>query len=201
MFSPASVRNGPHILKILKKILPSAGTVLEVAAGSGQHAVMFAPEFPNLMWLPTDPADDKLTSIQAWMKEEPSDNILKPLKVDASETKWPVESMKLNPPISALICINMIHIAPWPAGQGLLAAAGRNLPKKGVFYLYGPFNEEGKFTAPSNQDFDVTLKRNNPEWGLRDLGVVVREAAMQGLNLQEVFNMPANNKSVVFRKS
>jgi len=196
--SPSSRRNGPHILKILKKVLPREGTVLEVAAGSGEHTVMFAPEFPNLEWLPSDPAANKLESIRAWMKTKPSGNILPPIALDAADLEWPVENRDHS--IAAVICINMIHIAPWDAGKGLLAAAGRILPNGGVLYLYGPYKKGGKFTAPSNKAFDETLKRKNPAWGLRDIGVVEAEAGKHGLKLLDVIDMPANNFSLVFQK-
>ena len=199
-FSPSAARNGPYILKILKRTLPKEGTVLEVASGTGEHTLMFAPEFQNLVWQPSDPAEDKLVSIQAWLKAKPVPNILPPIAVDATAPKWPVEEMDLKAPVTAMICINMIHISPWEAGQGLLAAAGRILPKKGILYLYGPYNVDGKFTAPSNQAFNETLKQTDPRWGLRDLSDVEREAEKNGLKLQEVVNMPANNFSVIFEK-
>jgi len=198
--SPSSRRNGPHILKVLKRILPKAGTVLEVAAGSGEHTVMFAPEFTSLSWLPSDPADDKLESIRAWIKAKPADNILPPVALDAASQLWPVEQMAFAKPITAMICINMIHIAPWAAGKGLLAAAGRVLPPGGILYLYGPYNVNGEYTAPSNEVFDLTLKKTDPDWGLRDIREVETEASSNGLKLREVVDMPANNFSLVFQK-
>ena len=200
-FSPSSQRNGPHILTVLKRHFPAHGTVLEIAAGTGQHAVMFAPEFPDLSWLPSDPAADKRKSIHAWMKIKPSENLLPPVALDAAATKWPVENMKLEPPVRAIICVNMIHVAPWRAGQGLLAAAGRILPKGGILYLYGAYKVDGEYTAPSNKDFDETLRKTDPEWGLRELREVEREAEKNCLFLKDVVDMPANNLSVVFQKT
>lgn len=194
LIAPSSRRNGPHILRILKNILPGSGTVLEIAAGSGEHTVMFAPEFPGLAWLPSDPAEDKLQSIRAWIKERPSPNILPPVALDSTE-EWDFQQS-----VAAMICINMIHIAPWAAAQGLFRNAGRLLPEGGVLYLYGPYNVDGQFTSESNEAFDRALKAQNSEWGLRDIAEVAAEAAKNGLRLIDVIDMPANNKSLVFKK-
>jgi hypothetical protein len=199
-FSPSSQRNSPHILKVLKKHLPASGTVLEIAAGTGEHAVMFAPKFPKLTWLPSDPAGDKRKSIFAWMKVWPSENILPPIALDAAAARWPVEDQVITPPITAIICINMIHVSPWQAGLGLLAAAGRILPKGGILYLYGAYKVDGEDTAPSNKDFDETLRKTDPEWGLRELREVEKGANKHGLYLIDVIDMPANNLSVIIEK-
>ena len=200
-FSPSSQRNGPHILKILKGVLPKEGTVLEVGGGTGEHTVLFAPAFPGLQWLPTDPADDKLESIKAWIKVKPLPNLLPPQAIDAAAPRWPVEDQAITPPIAAIVCINMIHVSPWQAGLGLLAAAGRILPSGGILYLYGAYKVDGKYTAPSNKDFDEMLKKTDPEWGLRELRDVEKEANKHGLYLIDEIDMPANNLSVVFQKN
>ena len=199
-YSPSAQRNGPYILDVLKKHLPSKGTVLEIAAGTGEHAVNFAPALPHLKWLSTDPAGDKVTSIKAWIKAKPSPNLLEPIAIDAATDPWPVEGMNVSPPITAIVCVNMIHVSPWQAGLGLLGAAGRILPKGGILYLYGAYMVDGKHTAPSNVEFDKMLKRTDPAWGLRDLRDVEREGNKHGLKLKDVVDMPANNLSVIFEK-
>lgn len=199
-YSPSAERNGPHILKILKNHLPKTGTILEIAAGTGEHAVNFAPQLKHLTWLPSDPADDKINSIRAWMKVRPSENLLSPVKIDAAANIWPVENMDLPMPITGIVCINMIHVSSWQAGLGLLAAAGRILPKGGILYLYGAYKIDGEHTAPSNVEFDKMLCETDPEWGVRDLRDVEREAEKHGLKLKDVIEMPANNFSVVFEK-
>jgi len=200
-YSPSAQRNGGPILEVLKTCLPDKGTVLEIAAGTGEHSVHFAPEFPNLFWLATDPAADKVESIRAWHKAAPSKNLLPSMEIDAAAKSWPVEDMALRAPITAIICINMIHVAPWRAGQGLLAAAGRILPKGGVLYLYGAYKKGGRHTAPSNKDFDAMLKQTDPAWGLRNMEDVAAEALTHGLKFVRDEAMPANNFSVIFRKT
>lgn len=200
-FSPSAQRNADPILKILKTCLPKGGTVLEIAAGTGEHSVKFAPEFPHLLWLATDPADDKLQSIRAWHMKNPSPNLLMPLKIDAGAKTWPVEEISLPKPITAIVCINLFHVSPWKVGKGLLAAAGRILPTGGVLYLYGAYKRGGKHTAPSNEEFDAMLKATDPEWGVRNLEDVEAEASKNGLTLSKVAEMPANNLSVVFKKA
>lgn len=199
-YSPSSQRNAPHILKILKKVLPKKGTVLEIAGGTGEHAVIFAPEFPHLKWQPSDPAVDKLESIRAWVAVNPSPNILPAIAIDAASRHWPVEDLALDPPINAIVCVNMIHVSPWAAGQGLLAGAGRILKKGGILYLYGAYMVDGKHTAPSNMEFDRMIRETDPSWGLRDIGDVEKEARRHGLTLQDMVPMPANNFSVIFEK-
>lgn len=199
-YSPSAQRNSAPILEVLKTCLPKAGTILEVAAGSGEHSVRFAPEFPDNYWLATDPAEDKVESIKAWHAVSPTPNLLPPLALDAVAATWPVESIELPAPITAIVCVNMIHVSPWKVTMGLLAAAGRILEKEGILYLYGAYMMGGKHTAPSNAEFDAMLKKTNPEWGLRNLQDVEAEAGKNGLKLIKVVPMPANNFSVVFQK-
>lgn len=199
-FSPSAQRNAEPILNVLETCLPEAGTVLEIAAGTGEHSIHFAPAFPKLFWLATDPADDKIESIRAWHALAPADNLLPPMQIDAAANTWPVEDMEFTAPISAIVCVNMIHVSPWTAGQGLLAAAGRILKKGGVLYLYGAYKKGGEHTSQSNADFDAMLRRNDPEWGLRNMEDVAEEAAQHGLEFQRDVAMPANNFSVIFQK-
>jgi SAM-dependent methyltransferase len=192
---PAPERNKAPILQVLQRVLPERGTVLEIASGTGQHVVHFAGALPALQWQPTDPEQAHLDSIAARVKEAGLGNVAPPLPLDVLQRPWPVQG------VDAILCINMIHIAPWPAALALLQEAGRLLPLHGVLYLYGPFRQGGRDTAPSNAEFDADLRRRNPEWGVRDLEEVQRHAAAAGLELLETAGMPANNLSVVLRRS
>ncbi len=192
--SPAPERNREPILSVLREVLPRSGTLLEVAAGTGQHAVYFAPAFPGLVWQPTDVEPANLASIEAWRAESPHPNLRPPLPLDASADTWPVDAA------DAVLCINMIHISPWAACQGLLRGAARVLPSGGPLVLYGAYFVEGRPTAPSNLAFDASLRAQNPEWGVRELGAVSAEASLHGLELDRVVEMPSNNLTVVFRK-
>lgn len=194
--SPATVRNRDPILEVLRAHLPAEGLVLEIAAGAGEHAVHFARALPGLQWRPTDPDPVALDSIGAWRKAAALDNLLAPLILDASQPDaWPVDRAE------AVVCINMVHISPWSATEGLMTGAGRILPPGGVLYLYGPYREAGVPTAASNENFDADLKRRNPAWGLRHLDEVTALAAAHGLELSERITMPANNLSLVFRRA
>lgn len=196
-YAPATQRNREAILEVLSRILPPDGTVLEIATGTGEHAVFLAPPLLPRYWLPSDPLPMLRDSINAWQKDSPSDNLHPPLDINASDSLWCVETSPPNPPITAIVCINMIHIAPWSACVGLIAGAARVLPPDGILYLYGPYKEKGK-TAPSNMIFDQGLREQNPEWGVRDLEEVIALAKDHHLSVKKVVTMPANNLSVIF---
>ncbi|HEY9749792.1 MAG TPA: DUF938 domain-containing protein [Allocoleopsis sp.] len=199
--APATARNREPILQVLQRVLPPTGTVLEVASGTGEHAIFFAPRLKSHIWQPSDPNPEMVASIAAWQQEWPSSNLRSPLQLDVCESVWPVEGdHNPDPPIGAIVCINMIHIAPWAACLGLLSGAGRILPPGGVLYLYGPYKQNGEHTAPSNEFFDETLRSQNPEWGVRNLEDVVAAAKTQNLTLLETVPMPANNFSVVWQR-
>ena len=191
---PHVVRNRDPILAVLKRVLPPRGLVLEVASGSGQHAAHFARSLPALTWQPTDPDPRARASIAAYCADAGAANLLAPLYFDPTAQPWPVERA------DALVCINMIHIAPWAVSEALMAGAERALPAGGALYLYGPYQIDGRHTAPSNQEFDAWLRTQNPQWGVRDLGAVTDLAARHGLALTETVPMPANNFSVIFRR-
>ncbi|PVE23623.1 SAM-dependent methyltransferase [Microvirga sp. KLBC 81] len=193
--SPSVARNRDPILAVLRRFLPQAGTVLEIASGTGEHAAYFAAALPRLTWQPTDQDERALNSIAAHRGDPGLSNLLAPLRLDAAAPDWSVERA------DAIVAINMVHISPWRATQGLMAGAGRVLPPGGVLYLYGAYKENGAHTAPSNEAFDADLKRRNPEWGVRDLEQVVDLASTHGLELVERIPMPANNLSLVFRRS
>lgn len=192
--APAAARNRDPILNVLREMLPASGTVLEVASGTGEHAIHFARGLPHLDWQPSDPDADARLSIAAWREAEGLANLESPLELDAASSDWPVDRA------DAVVCINMIHISPWDATLGLMAGAGRLLASGAPLVLYGPYRREGHVTAPSNAAFDEDLKSRNPAWGLRLLEDVAREADAQGFDLDRVVEMPANNLTVVFRK-
>jgi cyclopropane fatty-acyl-phospholipid synthase-like methyltransferase len=192
--SPAVARNRDPILAVLRRVLPARGTVLEIASGTGEHAVHFAAALPQITWQPADLDPDALRSISAYRARAQLPNLLPPLELDAAAAVWPVTSA------DAVVSINMIHIAPWTAAEGLMAGAERILSRGNVVYLYGPFKENGRHTAPSNAAFDASLRGRNPEWGVRDVGEVAELARRHGLALVERIAMPANNLSIVFRR-
>lgn len=193
--APATLRNRAPIIDVLRGALPSSGTVLEIASGTGEHAVAFAEAFPHLSWHPTDHDPIALASIRAHAAASGLANLRLPLPLDAESAEWPVHRT------DAVLCINMIHIAPWSACSGLLAGAARVLPPHGLLYLYGPFRRDGRHTAESNQRFDRDLRERNPAWGIRDLEEVTALAEANGLDPAQIVNMPANNLSVLFRRS
>lgn len=193
--SPSTARNREPILEVLAPRLPALGLVLEIAAGAGEHAVHAAAALPHLQWQPTDPDPEALISIAAWRVHAALPNLLPPLRLDASDPDgWPVAQA------DAVVNINMIHISPWAAAEGLMAGAGRLLPSGGLLYLYGPYLEADVETAPSNLAFDQSLKDRNPAWGLRRLDEVTALAARHGLTLAERIAMPSNNLSLIFWK-
>jgi hypothetical protein len=193
--SPSTSRNRGPIQEVLKACLPDAGVVLEIAAGAGEHAAVYAAAFPNLHWQPTDPDSEALTSIAAWRDHVALPNLRPPLRLDASDPdRWPVGHA------DAIVNINMIHISPWMAAEGLFAGAGRLLPRGGALLVYGPYIERDVETAPSNLAFDASLKSRNPAWGIRRLDEVTALAGRHGLGLFERVEMPANNLALVFRK-
>ncbi len=198
--APSAERNRFAILEVLKEVLPPSGTVLEISSGTGQHAAYFAPELTPHRWQPSEFERALIGSIEAWGARVPSANLFPPIMLDASAPMWPVEEAPPNPPISAIVNINMIHIAPWAACLGLLAGAGRILPPGGILYLYGPYRRGGAHTVSSNEDFDRSLQARDPQWGVRDLDEVEAAAKGEGLVLDQVIEMPVNNLSVVFRK-
>src|SRR5229473_429235 len=150
--APAVARNREPILAVLRRVLPPAGLVLEVASGSGEHAAFFASALPLLTWQPSDPDPRARASIAAFRDAGGTPNLLPPLDLDVMAAAWPVTGAV------AIVCINMIHIAPWSACEGLVAGAARALPPGGLLYLYGPYKEEGRHTAPSNEIFDADLR-------------------------------------------
>ena len=195
LIAPAVARNRDVIREILRGVLPGSGTVLEVASGSGEHAVHFAAAFPDLTWQPSDPDLAARRSIAAHTRASGSTNVGDPSSLDAAAGHWPVDRA------DAIVCINMTHIAPWVATEGLMAGAARILPEGGALFLYGPFREDGRHAAESNATFDADLRARDPAWGVRDLEAVTGLAQARGLRLDARIAMPANNLSVVYRRT
>lgn len=193
--APATARNRQPILDVLQPRLPQDGLVLEVASGSGEHVAHFAAALPRLVFQPSDPSAAARASIDDWAATSGLANIRPALDLDAEAEAWPIEHA------SAVLCCNMIHIAPWSAAVGLIAGASRVLSTGGLLYLYGPYRRAGRHTAPSNDAFDRDLQERNPAWGVRDLEAVSELAAAHGFEAPEIIDMPANNLSLVLRRS
>jgi SAM-dependent methyltransferase len=194
-YAPATLRNRDPILAVLRRVLPPGGLVLEIASGTGEHIAYFARALPDLDWQPSDRDPDLFSSIVAHAVDNGTTNLLPPLPLEAAALDWPVAH------VDAIVCINMIHIAPWRACEGLMRGAGRALPSGGVLYLYGPYMIDGHHTADSNAAFDAWLRAQDPHWGVRDLAEVTALASRHGLAVAETVAMPANNLSVVLRKA
>jgi SAM-dependent methyltransferase len=192
--APSAERNREPILAVLERVLPATGTVLEIASGTGQHAVHFAAALPQLVWQPSDPDEAARASVAAWTAASGLANVRAPLALDVRDASWGIASA------DAIVCINMIHISPWASAQALIGGAGRLLGSGGVLFLYGPYRRGGAHTAPSNAAFDEQLRHRDPAWGVRDLEDVAALADAAGFDHEETVAMPANNFSVVFRK-
>ncbi len=199
--APAFHRNHRPIGEVLRRHLrDTAGHLIEIGSGTGQHAAALAPLFPALTWWPTDVVPEHLESIEAWRRTSGADALMPPVMLDAASADWGL-GQPGRPPCEALVAMlafNVIHIAPWAVAQGLLAGAGRWLQPGGRLFLYGPFARDGVHTAPSNAAFDASLRSQNPDWGVRDLADVEAVAKVAGLRLKAVEPMPANNLTVVF---
>lgn len=193
--SPAAERNKGPISDLMQRVLPDQGTVLEVGSGTGQHIVHFARQMPNLAWQPSERDERSLEWIGQRVAAAALPNIRAPLRLDVTERPWP------SGPVQALVCINLIHIAPWSAAQGLMGGAATVLDPGGILFLYGPYVQTGIPTAPSNKAFDEQLRSRNRDWGLRHVDDVVLCARGHGLGAPEIYTMPANNLSLIFRKT
>ena len=189
--APAAARNVGPIGDVLAEWLPASGLVLEIASGTGEHALAFARRFPQIDWQPSDPDRDALASIAAWQKDGP-ENLRVPIQLDVRQAAWPVGEAE------AMLCVNMVHISPWEASLGLLDGAERLLPDGAPLILYGPWLEAGIEPAPSNVAFDQSLKARDPRWGLRLVEDFAAEAALRGLVLVARRPMPSNNLMLRF---
>ena len=192
--APAAARNVGPIGDMLAEWLPTSGIVLEIASGTGEHALAFAQRFPNLDWQPSDPDPEALASIEAWRAEGPS-NLRAPAHIDTRSDEWPVDRA------DAILCVNMVHISPWGSAIGLLDGAQRILGSAGSLILYGPWIEAEVETAPSNVAFDQSLRSRNAEWGLRRVEDFSAEAAARGLVIAGRRAMPSNNIMLRFDRA
>jgi SAM-dependent methyltransferase len=193
--APAALRNREPIAQVLREWLPDTGLVLEIASGTGEHAVYFAGQFPKLEWQPSDIHPDALASIEARVAASGASNVRKPIEIDASKPNWPIDRA------AAVLSINMVHISPWGSALGLLIEAARVLPEGAPLILYGPWMTDAIETAPSNVAFDADLKSRDPRWGLRKVEEFAVAAAERGLALEETRAMPANNLMLLLRRT
>lgn len=192
--APATARNRDPILAVLRGVLPISGEVMEIASGTGEHVVHFAAALPDLVWQPSDPDPRALASIAAWREDAALANVRPPVMLDAAAPVWPVACA------DAVLCINMVHISPWAATEGLMAGAARLLGSGRPLVLYGPYRRAGHPLEPSNAAFDEDLRRRDPAWGLRSVESVRACALEHALEFDQLVEMPANNLLLVFRK-
>lgn len=192
--APAALRNREPIAEVLAEWLPASGLVLEIASGTGEHAVFFADRFPALQWQPSDVHPDALSSIEAWRRRAGHKNIRPPLAIDAASPDWPIDRA------DAVLSINMVHISPWRSALGLLDGAARLLSLGAPLILYGPWLKDDVPTEPSNLAFDADLRARNGEWGLRRVEDFAAAADQRGFRLTETRSMPANNLMLLLRR-
>lgn len=198
-YAIATEKNRQPILEILKEKIPPHGDILEIASGSGEHSLFFAPYFPEKQWIPSDKEKECLDSIKAWREDCLTDNLQLPLEIDVMESNWHQSLTQKN--ITAIICINMIHISPWEACLGLMTGAREILPFEGILYLYGAYKINNQHTTTSNQEFDNYLRSQNSAWGVRNLEDVIEVAVKNNLTFEKKIPMPSNNFSLIFRKT
>jgi len=194
-FAPAAERNRQPILDVLRRVLPATGLVLEVASGTGQHAIFFSEHLSDLRWQPTDASSEALLSIGAWVEEVGRENLLSPFELDVRWQRWPVGKA------DALLCINMIHISPWETTEALFRGAGELLAHGSHLITYGPYRLHGEHTASSNAAFDENLRSRNARWGVRDVEELTDLGGQTGFTLEEQVSMPANNMTLVWTRN
>ncbi|KAJ3292613.1 hypothetical protein HDU79_001217 [Rhizoclosmatium sp. JEL0117] len=205
LISPAAARNTPPILKALEPLVQSLETsqkgplrALEVASGPGQHLIAFAQTFPNVTWTPSEVNKENIASIEQYRKESRLTNIEPALLIDASSSRaeWKISDASMD----LIVNVNMVHISPWSASQGLFTASGNILRPNGLLVLYGPFMFNGVISPQSNLDFDASLKSRNKDWGLRDVKDLTQFAEQSGLQLIQTLELPSNNHILVYQK-
>ena len=204
LHSSAAERNRQPILQVLQSLLAPRGSALEIASGTGQHAAHFAAALPGWQWQPSDAAPENLSAIAEWCADAGlavgASNVRPPVLLDVLEAQWPQGSARFSTPFDLMYCANMLHIAPWECCAGLMEGAARNLTPQGQLVTYGPYLEDGVPTAPSNLDFDASLRQRNPAWGIRHLNAVSAAAAQAGLRLSARHALPSNNLLLVFER-
>lgn len=191
----AAERNKGPILEVLAQALPARGLVLEIGSGTGQHVTHFARAFPQLLWQPSDVDAEMHRSVSAWIHQERLTNVREPISLDVTKAPWPIAAA------DAIVCINVLHVAPWSTTQALFNGARELLKRGAPLFLYGPYRREGRHTASSNERFDAELRAFDPEWGVRDVESVTEVATLAGFVRSELVDMPANNLSLVFRRA
>jgi SAM-dependent methyltransferase len=202
--SPAFARNVQPILAVLHRVLADrTGHVLEIGSGPGQHIAAFAAAMPGLTWWPSDPGPRHLESIDGWREDCGCANLMRPVPLDATAADWPLgrPGFPPNGDFAAMLCINVVHIAPWAVAEGVLRAAGRLLAPGGRMILYGPYSRDGRHTAPSNAAFDTALRAQDPAWGVRDMADIATLARSKGMEIAETIEMPSNNFCLVLQRS
>ncbi|MET1026057.1 MAG: DUF938 domain-containing protein [Dongiaceae bacterium] len=192
--SPSAERNKVPITELLMRVLPGQGDVLEISSGTGQHVLQFAQAMPHIRWQPTEQDADCLKSIASWLASAPLPNVNAPIYLDVHDKTWRIGE------VAAVVCLNMIHIAPISATEALFRGAARVICAVGILFLYGPYRRQGRHISASNEAFDALLRSKNPEWGIRNLEDVALLAAPEGFELEETHDMPANNLALVLRK-
>ena len=200
---PAFHRNHEPIWSAIAGFLRAqTGDVLELGSGTGQHATEFARRAPNLIWWPSDIFASHLASIEAWRRQEELTNLRAPQRIDLMNAAWTwTADGRAGPPLTAMLCINVLHISHWAVSRNLIAGAGRFLRKGGSLFVYGPFMRGGRHSAPSNAGFDATLRAENPDWGVRDIDDLQALAQAAGLSLGETVPMPTNNLVLAFTRA
>jgi len=195
--SPSASRNTQAIIAALRPHLPASGLAVEIASGTGQHCAAFAQAFPGLIFQPSDPDPAARASIEAWRSETPPGTMHPALDLDVTSPDWPAA---IAGPAAVIIAINLLHISPWAVATGLFAGAGCLLEPDGMAITYGAYKRDGRHTAPSNADFDASLKHRNPDWGVRDIDDVASVARLGGLDLAESIDMPSNNMLLIWQR-
>ena len=197
---PATERNREPIGDLLSQLLPASGAVLELASGSGEHAVCFQKRFPNLHWQASDPNPDHRASIDAWIRHEGLNDVMSPaLNLDVEKRPWPLPQM-IRSALKAVVCINLLHISPTSCTDAVLEESALLLPSGAPLIIYGPFMRHGAHTSASNAAFDQSLRERNDAWGLRDVNAITTIAANAGIKIDDVIPMPANNLTLVLRR-
>ena len=200
LFFPATERNREPIGDLLSRLLPSSGTVLELASGSGEHGVCFQQRFPHLLWQASDPDPDHRASIDAWIRHQGLSHVMPAaLNLDVEMRPWPLPQT-IRAPLKAVVCINLLHISPASCTDALLEESAVLLPSGAPLIIYGPFMRNGAHTSESNAAFDQALQHRNPQWGLRDVQTITSRATNIGFKTEDVVPMPANNLTLVFRR-
>ena len=200
LFFPATERNREPIGDLLSQLLPTSGAVLDLASGSGEHAVCFQKLFPNLLWQASDPDPEHRASIDAWIHHQGLSHVMPAaLNLDVEERPWPL-AQTIGGSLKAVVCINLLHISPANCTNAVLEESAVLLPSGAPLIIYGPFMRNGAHTSASNAAFDRSLRERNNQWGLREVSLVTSLAANAGFKIDDVVPMPANNLTLVLRR-